>query len=275
MNTSKGGTKTILIVAVVVIVILGGAFIGLLSWAQQSGTELQQPFFTAVLSGDANQVTALFHPALRAEVDEPVLAQWMTAVKAKLGGFKGLSKTDFSTSTEIKNGTKTTQSSGKVDFEKGSVHSELKFVDGKLVAFHVTPEEGALGEWFRDIAPEQSQFYRDRGQRFLTLFLTDKPDDAFGMMNDSLQKAAPLEKLKAMMATIAKQVGPMKSVECQSANAEGPGILKMLYQVRGEKGSTLASVKFEHDGMRYGLLGFNFNEKASTSEPAETPAERP
>ena len=59
---------------------------------------------------------------------------------------------------------------------------------------------------------------------------------------------------------------------------EGPGKLKILYQVRGEKASTLASVKFQHepDGWKYHLIAFKLSEDAEpASEPVEKPAEKP
>jgi hypothetical protein len=272
MNANKGGIKAVVIVAVVVLAIIGGVFLALLGWAQSSGADLQQSFFTAVLSGDAKQVAALFHPALREEVDEPVLSIWMAALKAKVGAFKGLSKLDFATSTEIKNGVKTTQSAGKVNFEKGSARSELKYVDGLIVAFHVAVTDDTSEGWFHDLTPDQTQLYRDRGKEFLTFFLTDKPEDAFKMMHASLQEEAPLDKLKPMMASVAKELGAVKSVEYQSQEGEGVGKLKIFYKVSGEKSSTVASVRFQHEDMKYHLLAFKFNEKApGSAEPAEKP----
>jgi hypothetical protein len=280
MTASKGGAKTVVII-VVAAVVVGGTLVGLvahtmigvLSRAQASGEEMQRTFFTAVLSGDANQVTALFHPKLREEVDGPVLAQWMVAVKDNLGEFKGLSKMNFSASTEIRGGVKTEQTAGTVNFEKGSARSELKYLDGQLTAFDVV-SDSIPKAWFHDLAPGQTAtaLYQERGKAFLTLFLSDKPDDAFAMMYESLQKAAPLEKLKAMSATISKELGPLKGIECQSERADGPGKLKILYRVQGEKAATLASVKFQHQGdeWKYYLVAFKFNEDAA---PAETPAE--
>ena len=61
-------------VIVALVVIVGGIF-ALFGWAHASGEELQKNFFAAVLSGDANRVTALMDPALAAEFDEPMLAQ--------------------------------------------------------------------------------------------------------------------------------------------------------------------------------------------------------
>ena len=88
--------KVLMILGVVFLVVIVG-FVALLIWAQRSGNASQEAFFKAVGSGDATQVTAMFHPALREEVDEPVLAAWMQEVKSKLGNFTGLSKSHFNT----------------------------------------------------------------------------------------------------------------------------------------------------------------------------------
>ena len=267
---SKGAIWAIVICVAVVVLGVVAAFLGLLGWAHESGEELQRTFFAAVLSGDANRVTALFDPSLQAEVDEPILAQWMAVFKTNLGELKGLSKTNFNTSTNVTSAGRFTQTSGQVNFEKGDANSELKFKDGKIVAFDIVSGKMKNADWLKLPAAGDRQLYRDRGKQFLTFFLTDKPEDASAMMHKSLRDAAPMEKLKKMMADVAAQTGAMKSVEYLSEEPGPSDDVKILYKVQGEKASTVASVKFQLDGMKLSLLAFKLNEKAERPAPAST-----
>jgi hypothetical protein len=257
---SKKAIWGIVIGAVLVVLIAVGIFVGMLVMAQTAGGDVQESFFKAVLSGDPKQVTALFDPAMNKEVDEPVLAQWMAAVKDNLGEFKGLSKTAFNTSVEYKNGAKIAKSSGTVNFEKGDATSELAFKDGKLIEFDVKSDK-IPKTWFKGIAAGPTQLYQDRGKQFLTLFLSDKPDDAFAMMHENLQKVMPLEKLKALMADAAGKAGAVKSIQYLSEQVDPAGKLKILYKVECQKTTTTASVKFEQAGLKCHLVAFNINEK--------------
>src|SRR6266480_7081976 len=123
--------KLLIILAALGVVLIGCLALcgGFLFWAQRAGTELQTRFFTALDSGNVNQVQAMLHPALREEVDEPLLAAWMAEVHRDLGKFQGLSKTDFSTSVSYADGAKVTESTGTVNFEHGTAKSELIFRD--------------------------------------------------------------------------------------------------------------------------------------------------
>ena len=116
--------------------------------------------------------------------------------------------------------------------------------------------------WFRGIAAGPTQLYQERGQQFFTLFLSDKPDAAFAMMHENLQKVMPLEKLKALMADAAGKTGAMKSIKYLSEQVDPAGKLKILYTVECQKTATTASVKFEQAGLKCHLVAFNINENA-------------
>ena len=148
--------KVLMVLGVVFLCLIGGCTV-LLIWAQRSGSAHQQKFFTAVLSGDPKKVMALCHPAMKEEVDAPVLGAWMAVVKANLGEFKGLSKTDFNTSTDYKNGHWITESKGTVNFEKGQAQAELRFINGKIVFFHVTSDKIPVA-WFK--GPVGTELYK-------------------------------------------------------------------------------------------------------------------
>jgi hypothetical protein len=247
--------KTLMILGGVFLVLIVG-FVGLLVWAHRAGSAHQEKFFQAVLSGDPKQVTALFHPALRDEVDEPVLAVWMKAVKDNLGAFQGLNKTDFNTSSKIEGGATIGESKGTVSFEKGQAQSELKTRDGQIVAFHVTSDKLG-GDWFK--GPTDTTLYRQRGKECLTYLLGDKCEDAFKMMHENLQKKVPLDQLKAMMADFTGKAGKAKTVTYQSETLEPGGTLtlKVVYKVECEKANPTGTVEFQFDGLKGHLVAFN------------------
>ena len=257
-----------------VLMTLGGVFLVLivlfvvgLIWAQRAGSALQEKFFTAILSGEPKQVTALFGPSLREEVDEPVLAAWMAEVKAQLGSWKGLSATHFNTATKSEGGVQRTDTVGTVEFEKGQAHSELVWRDGQLIGFKIESEK--LKDWFT--GPASTELYRERGKEFLTAFLGGEPDKAFARMHESLQKLAPIEKLKTMAAGILANAGRLQSVAYSAEKAEpgDPYALTISYKVACERTSTTATAKFQFVGMKGHLVAFNVQGSRHPPDPEE------
>lgn len=234
-------------------------FAGVLAWAMKSGAEHQERFFAAVDSGDPARVMAIFHPALGEEVDEPVLAAWIQAVNRQLGGFRGLSKTDFNTATRFDGGVRRTESQGTVNFEKGTAQSRLVFYGDQLVEFSVESE--TLKDWFE--GPASTEIYRTRGAEFLGHVLRNEPDAASAMMHPALREVLPLDKLKEMIANLSA-AGPLKAVEYHADNVEPDGghNLTVLYRVACENNETLASVTFQFVGLKGHLVAFNLNEEA-------------
>jgi hypothetical protein len=248
--------KKVLTVFGVLFLVIIVSFGGMLFWAQRSGSELQARFFEAVGSGDPQQVTALFHPLLRDEVDEPVLAAWMAEVHDVLGTFQGLSKTDFATSSKLENSETVSESEGTVNFEKGSAKSKLVFRNSKVVEFSVESDQ-VPPDWFK--GPADSKLYRQRGEQFLKHFLNNEPEQAFAMMHEALQKELPLEALRTMIESVQQKAGGLKSLEYLSDrfdNTEGQ-TLKVLYQVDCEDAQTTAEVDFRFIGLKGHLIAFN------------------
>jgi hypothetical protein len=240
-------------------VLLAVLFAGVLVWAMKSGAGYQERFFTAVDSGDAGQVMAIFHPALREEVDEPVLAAWITAVNGRLGGFQGLSKTDFNTATRFHGSVRQTQSQATVNFEKGTARSQLVFHDDQIVEFSV--ESDTLKDWFQ--GPSSTELYRRRGAEFLGHVLRGEPDAASAMMHPALRDVLPLEKLKQMIANISA-AGPLQAIEYHAENMNpGDGHhLTVFYRVACENDETLASVTFQFVGLKGHLVAFNLDDQS-------------
>ncbi len=240
---------------VVAVVVLAGA--GLLTWAYISGGAEQRAFFTAVGSGDPAKVTALMDPALKAKIDEPVLAAWMKAFNAQLGPFVGLDPADFHTTTNTKNGVTIKESKGTVKFQKGTAECRLVLRNGLITDFSVKSDKMKGVRWF-DKLPDTTP-YRARGKECLTMLLSGQVDKLYPTFHESLQKAIPLPKLKAMMANITRQTGPVQSVKFLSERfqPQGTPTLTILYNVVCQKGKTIASVTFQFAGWKGHLTGFD------------------
>lgn len=250
--------KALLILGVVFLVLIVG-FVSMLIWAQRSGSQHQAKFFQALQSGDPKQVEALFHPALKDEVDEPVLAAWMQAVQTHLGAFQGMSKTNFSTSTKSTGDGWFTESKGVVHFEKGQADSELVFRDQELVKFHVSSEK-IPADWFK--GPVGTALYQERGKQFLTQFLNSQVDAAYKMLHENMKKKVSADDFKTMIERIAGKAGAMKSIAVASETPEEGGTsLRIFYKVQCENAALNANVKFEFVGMKGHLLGFHVTEE--------------
>jgi hypothetical protein len=199
----------------------------------------------------------MFHPALKEEVDEPVLATWMAVVKKNLGGYQGLSKTDFNTSSKYEDGRKITESSGTVNFEKGQAHAELVFHDGKLVKFFVKSDK-LPGDWFT--GPTGTELYRERGKEFLTRFMSNQPDAAFSMMHAALKDKMPLDTLTKLVVDNCSKAGKLRAVTYQSENYDPKGqILEVRYALECENARAKPLVKFEFAGLKGHLVAFDLS----------------
>lgn len=252
--------KTLMILGVVFLILIA-AVIALLVWGQRSGQAKQEAFFRAVMSGDPAQVTAMFHPALQNEVDEPVLALWMRAAKENLGAFKGLAKTNFSTNVKYVDGAKISESSGKVLFEKGEARSELVFRDDRLVKFDIESDR-IPKDWLK-AGIADAGLYHERGKAFLQAFAGGQFKAAFDMAHADLQTQIPLEKLKSMGQAVSARYGKVKSLAHLRDEADpAAGTLRVFYRVEGEKGPATADVLFRFIGLKGHIYGFNFKDPA-------------
>ncbi len=128
--------KVLMILGIVFLVVVVG-IVALLMFAQSSGSQHQEDFFAALYAGDTAKLTGMMHPELQKLVDAPVLAVLAQSMKENLGAFKGLSKTNFNTSSSYENGVKKVESSGEVLFEKGTATSELVYMNDLLTSFNV------------------------------------------------------------------------------------------------------------------------------------------
>jgi hypothetical protein len=251
-----------------VLIVVGTAFLllllicaGVLFWAQRAGSARQEKFFAAVTSGDAAQVLALCDPALRADIDEPILAAWMAEVQTRLGRFQGLSATDFNTSAKVTTDGSFTESKGTVNFEHGTAQSELMFRDDLLVRFSIESEQIPDG-WFQGL--KDTTLYQQRGEEFITRCLNGNLTGASSMMHTKLQEVVPPDKLKTMIDNVVHKAGPLQTVtfEDQQFSTTGGQTLDVRYQLKCEKADLVGNVEFRFIGLKGHLIAFNMKAKA-------------
>jgi hypothetical protein len=248
--------KILVVLGIVFVVIIVGVG-SILIYGGAAGSAMQEQFFTAVLSGDPGQLTAMFHPALTKEVDDRDLAAWMAVIKKNLGGYQGLSKTDFNTSVNYEDGQKITESKGTVNFERGQAHAELVFSDGKLVRFFVTSDK-LPEDWFT--GPLETELYRERGKEFLTCVMSNQADAAFSMMHPALKEKMPLDKLTNLVAEACAKAGNLRTVTYQLENYDPKAkTLEVRYLLECEHASVRTFVKFEFVGLKGHLVAFRLS----------------
>lgn len=249
--------KKILTVLGAVFLVFLALFAGLLIWAQRSGAELQERFFTAVVSGDPEQVLALCDPALRVEIDAPVLGAWMAEVHKQLGDFKGLSKSNFDTKARTTTEGSFRESKGIVHFSNGDANSDLVVRNDLLVSFSIKSDK--IGDdWFK--GPADSTLYRNRGEQFLQRFFAKDLAAAAGMMHENLHKELPDDKLSAMVDQVVGRAGSLRNVTFRDEKlvTGDEQLLVLNYRIECEKENLIATAEFRFIGLKGHLWGFNF-----------------
>lgn len=245
------------LLGVLALIVIAGV-VALLVWAAKSGAAAQDKFFLAVVSGDPQQVLAMSDPELQSEVDAPVLAAWMKAVKTNLGAYKGLSNTDFHTNSSSTGGVTTIESKGTVNFEHGDATSEVTFRNDKLVGFHIKSDK-LKGDWYQGI--DDGKLYRERGEEFIRRFFAKDGAAAVGLMDDDLKKNSPLEKLQPILEESFAENGPLKSVtfhEEKFWDDEGSRMLTVAYKIATEKKEFTGELQYKFAALRGSLIGFEF-----------------
>lgn len=236
MKSFLAGCGAVVLLIVVVWVVV-------LFWAFHRGASEQDAFYKAVDTGDVNQVMALLAPELQQEIDAPVLAEWVKAMQARLGKCQGLRAMDFSTSTQIENGVKVTESKGTVRFEKGDAQSELVLRDGKITQFHVQSDK--LADWFTELS--DTALYEKQAEDCLTKIMTGKIDEARGMMHEELQKILTAEQLQSFLDSALPESGALKELKLDSKafQAGNPAELELKYTIVCEKKPMHATMGFQ------------------------------
>ena len=253
--------KTIIIlgaVCVLAVITLVAAFGGTLYIAQQQGESAQEAFFQAINSGKAEQVLKQCHPALREEIDVPVLTAWMQAIQEHLGEFQGLSATNFTSSGRISDGTLVLKIQGEVQLERGTAQSELVTFGGKLTRFNVDTKALPNG-WFQ--GPAKSDLYQTRSKKFLNTFLKANGDDIREQMDDVLKGMANDKELADQLAWLTGYAGEIKSIDYVSEGMEtirDHQRLTVRFLAKGTEANVEATVSFQFEGLKGYLIAYHW-----------------
>lgn len=250
---------TVLKVLGIVFVVAIVGIVALLVFSHQKGEATQEEFYAAVLAGDPEAVLGMLHPELRAQVDGPVLAVWMAAVKEHLGAFQGLSASGFSTSTKTVNGVSTVESSGTLEFEKGEGESELALVDGQIVSFRLTSDR-LPNPWFRDLP--DATLYEERGQKCLEHLLAGRVEEGLALMHESLAAKFEPETLTRGMEALDRQIGGFESVTLRSKEFEVRDApeLWLRYTVKGQASEVVGLITFKFTPWKGHLIAIDVPE---------------
>ncbi len=250
------GKKILMILAGVVCVgALGCA--ALLFFAHKKGTEVQSAFYEAVLSGDVAAVKARFAPEVRDQIDDPVLAAWMAAVKEHLGDFKGISSSNFSTSVRTENGRDVVESTGVAEFEKGTAKSGLKLVDDLIVAWK-TESDTLPDNWFTEL--EDASFYVDGAEVFVLALFQGDAEKARGLVSEQLREKLAGKAFEDGLVGVNAHYGATKGLAFRRHEFKaGPpqSITLYLGPLGIAAGSKAVTVTYQFDGMRGVITGFN------------------
>lgn len=180
----------------------------------QEGVE-PKAFLAAVHSGEPARVMELFHPRLRAEVDEPVLSRWMEAVRNALGPLEGSGPGAFQTANRAEKSLPVLEIAGTVRFEKGEGRLRLGVAEGKILSFDLQSDR-LPKEWF--LGPLGTKLYHERGKECLALLFKGEVEKALGLFAEDLRGEGPW--LAEVMASWRARLGALESVTFASESYE-------------------------------------------------------
>jgi hypothetical protein len=226
------------------------------SYAMADDPPTQESFFAAMDTGRTKPLLDLMGPELRIEVDEPVLEVWQKSINERLGKVVAVNETASETRQTLTG--KFVDSTATVQFERGTANSALTIYNGKLLAFNVTSDD--LGnDWFK--GPASTQLYQDLGMTFITRFLADEGDAAYGMFHPALKEVISREELGQMIQTVRTNAGAVKTVTFKDSRLEltpETQLLFLNFDLDCENADGTCEIKIQFVGMRGHLLGFNF-----------------
>lgn len=222
----------------------------------------QDRFFRVMESGDENRLLTLFHPGLRSQFDAPVVKAWMDQLNQKLGPYRGMTWTDFKSSSKWVNGVKLEEAEGTFLFEQGKAKAAFVYQDQQLVKFDVEVLEQGTN-WAQ--RPASYDLYVQRGQEFLSELVRGDSSNAFARLHPNLQAKLSVEELERIHNLVSERLGPLRTVSVERVQPEDsrPFGLRIYYRMQYEKGERVAHVGFQFAQLKGHMLSFNI---ATTDE---------
>jgi len=194
---------------------------------------------------------------IRDQVDEPVLAAWISAIRRHLGPLEDFERIN----TEIIEGddpeTWLVRSRGRAEFRDGLADVTLELQGGNIVGFAI--ESPMIPEdWFQ--GPQDTDFYRRRGRDLLTYVVTDFPGRAYPLLGDGFKRTVTVDDLGAATATEPITRGQLESITyaSESFGRLGGGVyLTIYYDLVCEKGTSRGSVRYRFVDMKSHIVKFD------------------
>ena len=209
----------------------------------------------ALASGEPSRVMAWLDSVAAKNVDEPVLAAWMAALREHLGACRSI-KGGFASETRQVDGASATIYKGQARFAKGTADVAIEFRGNAVRDFSLDSEQ-LPDNWFKEL-PDTS-LYQRRGKDLLTYLLTDRPRRAFDMLGEELRQDLTLDRLTMMTATGPLQRGELVSIAyaTQRYRHDASGhYLTIYYDITSSKGRSRGQVQFRFTNLTGHVVRF-------------------
>ena len=218
-------------------------------------SSLENRFYQSIGRGDVDTLCQMLHPALRAEVDRPVMEAWVEVVQARLGHCQSIERIASSRTQQL-TGLRW-EGSSKVTFAKGVADGSLSTFNGQILSFQVQSEK--MLDWFQ--GPRQIELYTATAEAFMTAFLATELTPAWELIHPALQDVVGREGLKTMMTRVVDNGGPLQGLQLKSHRFSlegGNPTLFLLYDLQCEQANGACQLEFQFVDMKGHLLGFDF-----------------
>ena len=218
-------------------------------------SNVEDRFYQSIGQGDLETAYQLFHPALREEVDRPVMGAWVEAAQANLGPCLSIERIESSQTQQLT--CVRLEVSSKITFEKGVADGTLTILDGQIVAFEVQSEK--MVDWFQ--GPSEIGLYSETAEAFMTAFLSNEVAAAWERMHPALQETVGKDAFEAMMARVASNGGTVKNLQMRSHQftlEDDSQTLILMYDLQCQWASGTCKIEFGFAGMKGHLMAFDF-----------------
>lgn len=227
----------------------------------------------AMNKGKPELFSAHFHDAMKGTLDEPFLAFLMQTVKTELGAAKMPAEADVKYFSTDQDGQHLLRATAEVEFAKAKVECVVILLDGQIGGFRMnspvlTGFDGKLhAALIRDpkFARQFADYYRPRSEKFIRQVHGGQDEAAFATFHPDVQQQVTLENAQKFFANVREKYGDVKGLEWESITVdrieEGkPKSFSMAFDLTGEKGVVESHVKFQFDGLRAVLVGYETKE---------------
>jgi hypothetical protein len=217
----------------------------------------EERFVRAVATKESAEVMELLDVRIRDDVDEPILAAWINAIRDHLGPLVEYEPTG----TEIIEGDNPdewfTRSRGRAEFRDGLADVIIDLLDGRIVGFSI--ESPLMPEdWFQ--GPADTAFYRRRGRDLLAHIVSDYPGRAYPLLGEGFKQTVTPDDLARATATEPLTRGQLESItySSESFGRAGGGVyLTIYYDLVCEKGTSRGAVRYRFVDLKGHIVKFS------------------